>query len=204
MINANRRTADYPIEPMFLERWSPRAFTGEPIAEGDLLTMLEAARWAASSYNAQPWRFVYARRDTAHWETFLDLLVPNNRAWAKNAAALVIVVSNSQMRPKNVDQDVPSPTHSFDAGAASGYFALQASRMGWCTHGMVGFDKARALSALEVPHGYKAEAAYAIGRAGDPSTLPAALREREHPSGRLPLADLAFEGSFGRRPERAG
>ena len=83
MTNANSRTADYPIDPMFLERWSPRAFTGEPISETDLLTMLEAARWAASSYNSQPWRFIYARRDTPHWDRFLDLLVPHNQSWVK-------------------------------------------------------------------------------------------------------------------------
>ena len=82
---ANGRTADYPIDPMFLERWSPRALTGEPIAEADLLTMLEAARWAPSCYNAQPWRFAYARRDTPSWGKFLDLLVPLNRTWAAGA-----------------------------------------------------------------------------------------------------------------------
>ena len=141
MTTANGRTADYPIEPMFLERWSPRAFTGEAISETDLLTMLEAARWAASSYNSQPWRFIYARRDTPCWDRFLGLLVPYNRSWAKNASALVILVSNSLMRPPGADKDVPSPTHSFDAGTASGYFALQAHKMGWFTHGMVGFDK---------------------------------------------------------------
>ena len=196
MTNANSRAADYPIDPMFLERWSPRAFTGESISETDLLTMLEAARWAASSYNSQPWRFIYARRDTPHWDRFLDLLVPNNRSWVKDASALVILISNSLMRPPGADKDVPSLTHSLDAGTASGYFALQANKMGWFTHGMIGFDRDRAFVDLHVPEGYKVEAAYAVGCLGDPSQLPEALQAREHPNTRLPLAQLAFEGSF--------
>lgn len=196
MTTANSRTADYPIDPMFLERWSPRAFTGEAISETDLLTMLEAARWAASSYNAQPWRFVYARRGTPHWDKFLGLLVPHNQSWAKEAAALVILISRSSMRLPGADKDVPSPTHSLDAGTASGYFALQAHKMGWFTHGMVGFDKDRAFADLNVPEGHTVEAAYAVGRLGDPSKLPEALQAREHPSARLPLTQIAFEGFF--------
>jgi hypothetical protein len=78
----NHRNPDYPIHEMFLNRWSPRAFTGEPITQDELLTMLEAARWAASSYNSQPWRFVYALRDTPAWDRFLNLLVPFNQSWA--------------------------------------------------------------------------------------------------------------------------
>ena len=200
MITANHRTADYDIDPLFLERWAPRAFSGETIAESDLMTMLEAARWAASSYNSQPWRFVYARRDTTHWNRFLDLLVPFNRNWAKDASALVFFVSNSVMRPPGADKDVPSSTHSFDTGTASGSFALQAARMDWHVHGMVGFDKERAFADLDVPKGYAVEAVFAVGRLGDPSSLPEALRAREAPSPRRPLAELAFEGVFRREP----
>ncbi len=198
MTQANHRVADYPIDPMFLERWSPRAFNGEPIPEHDLLTMLEAGRWAASSYNSQPWRFLWARRGTAHWDTFLSLLVPFNQGWAKDASALIILVSNSLMRPPGAAADVPSHSHSLDAGTASGYFALQASRMGWCVHGMVGFDMDRAFIELGVPPGYRVEAAYAVGRLGDKSRLPEMLQAREHPSERLPLTELAFEGGFPR------
>ena len=196
MTTTNGRTADYSIDPLFLERWSPRAFNGETIDEADLMTMLEAARWAASSYNSQPWRFVYARRGTPHWERFLDLLVPFNRGWAKEASALVFFVSNSVMRPPGADKDVPSSTHSFDTGTASGNFALQASHMGWHVHGMVGFDKERAFAELDVPKGYAVEAAFAVGRLGDPSSLPEQLRARETPSPRRPLAELVFEGAF--------
>ena len=196
MTTVNGRTADHPIDPMFLERWSPRAFAVEALAEADLLTMLAAARWAPSSYNSQPWRFVYARRDTPDWNRFLDLLVPFNRSWAEHAAALVILVSNSLMRPPGADKDVPSTTHSLDAGTASGYFALQANKMGWYVHGMVGFDRERAFAELNVPAGYRVEAAYAVGRLGDPASLPEGLRDRERPSPRTPLIELAFAGSF--------
>ncbi len=196
MTSVPPRSADHPIAPIFLKRWSPRAFTGEAIAEADLLTMLEAARWAPSSYNSQPWRFIYARRDTAHWERFLDLLVPFNRSWAKEASALVILVSNSLMLAPGAAKEVPSHSHSLDAGAASGYFALQAAMMGWQVHGMVGFDFDRTFADLAVPAGYRVEAAYAVGRIGDPSRLPAALQAREVPNSRKPLAEIAFEGCF--------
>ena len=200
MTTANDRTADHPIDPMFLRRWSPRAFNAEELPERDLLTMLEAARWAASSYNSQPWRFVYARRDAPHWDRFLNLLVPANQAWAKHASALVILLSRTHMRLPGSDADVPSPTHSFDTGTASGYFALQAMKKGWYAHGMIGFDRERALIELNVPKGYAVEAAYAVGRLGDPADLPEAHRAREHPSSRIPLAQLAFEGSLGSSP----
>ena len=196
MTTINDRTPGHPIDPMFLQRWSPRAFTGEGMDEADLLTMLEAARWAPSSYNSQPWRFLYARRGTPPWDRFLGLLAPFNQSWAKDAAALVVLVSNPLMRPPGADKEVPSHSHSLDAGAASGFLALQANRMGWFVHGMVGFDMDRAFADLNVPTGYRVEAAYAIGRKGDPSILPEQLRDREAPSGRKPLSELAFEGGF--------
>lgn len=196
MTEATPRKADFPIDEMFLQRWSPRAFNGQSIDEHDLLTMLEAGRWAASSYNSQPWRFLWARRDTPHWDKFFNLLNPFNQSWAKTASALVVLVSNSTMRPPGADADVPSHSHSLDAGAASAYFALQASWMGWYAHGMVGFDMARAFTELNVPKGYRVEAAYAVGKLGDKSSLPEALQAREQPNDRKPLTELAFEGGF--------
>jgi nitroreductase len=204
MPTVNGRTATFPIDPMFLDRWSPRAFTAEPMAEADLLTMLEAARWAASSQNAQPWRFVYALRGTPHWDKFLGLLLPANQSWAKGASALVFLISRAFMQAPGSDKQTPSLTHSLDAGTASGFFALQAHKMGWYTHGMAGIDRARAVTELGVPPGYVVEAAYAVGKRGDPATLPEQLRAREQPSQRLPLSELAFEGSFGNSKSAAG
>ena len=190
------RIADHAIEPLFIERWSPRAFTGEAMPPAELMRLFEAARWAPSSYNSQPWRFLYAHRDTPHWEQFLGLLNEGNRGWATRAAVLMIALSKSVMRPMGADRDIPSHSHSFDAGAAWANLALQASAMGWAAHAMVGFDMARAFSDLNVPAGHRVECAIAIGRRGDPSILPEPLAQREAPNGRDPVTSFAMEGAY--------
>lgn len=194
--SANRRTADHPIDAQFLERWSPRAFTGEDMPADVLMRVFEAARWAPSSYNSQPWTYLYARRSSAQWEQFLDLLGDFNRSWCKDAGALVVALSSETMIPPGKTDPVPSHSHSFDAGSAWGYLALQALKEGWYTHGMVGFDMPRAFAELSVPPGHRVEAMIAIGRLGDPSSLPEGVREREVPSPRKPVTAFAFEGAF--------
>jgi nitroreductase len=196
MTQFETRTSDFEIEPIFLQRWSPRAFTGESMPEEDMRRIFEAARWAPSSANLQPWRFLYARRDTPSWPVFLGLLVEGNRAWAQHAAVLVVAVSKTTMRRSGSDADVPSHSHSFDTGAAWGSMALQATSMGWHAHGMVGFDMKRAAAELRVPDDYRVEAAIAIGRKGDKATLPEALQAREAPNGREKVGNFAFEGGF--------
>ena len=196
MTTANSRVADHPIEPVFLERWSPRAFTGELVPEADLHSMFEAARWAPSSYNSQPWRFLYARRETPHWDKFLGLLIEFNRGWAQNAGALVILVSKTLMQLPGKDELVPSHSHSLDAGAAWGYLSLEAQRLGWSTHAMVGFDIPRAATELNVPADHRVETAIAIGRRGDKAILPDFLQAREAPSSRNPQGAFVFEGAF--------
>jgi nitroreductase len=196
MTTANTRTADHPIDPLFLERWSPRAFDGQPLADADIQSLFEAARWAPSSYNSQPWRFLYAKRDTPEWDKFLNLLIPFNQSWAKNASLLIIVVSNSLMQPPGQEKPFPSHSHSFDTGAAWANFALQATRLGLQAHGMAGFDLNAAFTQLNVPEGYRVEAAIAVGRQADKSILPEAMQAREQPSGRNPISSFAFEGGF--------
>lgn len=196
MTSTSARASDYPIDPVFLERWSPRAYDGQALSDAEVMTLLEAARWAPSSYNSQPARLLYAKRGTPHWDRFLDLLVPFNRSWAERASLLVVIVSNSLMLPPGKDKPVPSHSHSFDAGAAWMSLALQATRMGLQAHGMVGFDMERAFAELNVPQGYRVEAAVAVGRQGDRSVLPEALREREQPTSREPLSAIALEGGF--------
>ncbi len=195
-LTASSRIAGHPIDPMFLERWSPRAFDGQPVPRDDLMTMLEAARWAPSSYNSQPWRFLYAIKDGPHWEQFLGLLVEGNRAWAKDAGALLVLLSKSTMAVPGKEGEVPSHSHSHDAGAAWASFALQATRMGYHAHGMVGFDMDRAFTELGVPIGYRVEQMIAVGRRSDPARLPEAVRAREQPNNRRPLSESAFEGPF--------
>ena len=196
MTEANPRRADHDIDPVFLDRWSPRAFTDETISESALLGLFEAARWAPSAYNAQPWRFLYARRGTEHWDRFLGLLLPFNQSWANQAAALVVLVSDPSFVPPGAEKPVTLRSHSLDAGAAWAYLALQATRAGWAVHGMAGFDVERATTELHVPAGHRVEIAIAIGRRGERSSLPEALQARELPSGRKPVAAFAFEGGF--------
>ncbi len=194
MTQANTRTADYPVDKLFLERWSPRAFTGESIPEAELFTIFEAARWAPSSYNSQPWRLVYARRESPNWDKLLGLLIEFNQSWAKNAAALVFIVS-SEMFPGR-ETPTPSRSHAFDTGAAWGSLALQATLLGWHAHAMVGVEWDKVNAALNVPANHHVQAAIAIGRQGPASLLPEALAARETPSPRNKVADWAFEGGF--------
>ncbi len=196
MTEANGRKADHEIEPIFLERWSPRAFTGEPISEAELFRLFEAARWAPSTYNSQPWRFCYARRETPAFAKFLDLLIAANQSWAKNAAALVFVVSAKSFTPPGQQAPIDSYSHSFDTGAAWACLAFQALQIGWATHGMGGFDHARAPAELNLPEGHRVEMALAIGKKGDKSVLPEALQARELPNTRKPITDFIVEGGF--------
>ena len=196
MTTRNSRKADRPIDPIFLDRWSPRGFTESEISQVELETLFEAARWAPSAYNSQPWRFIYARRNGKGWDTLLGLLNPFNQSWAQRAAALVFVVSKTTMQPPGGAAPVPSHSHSFDAGAAWANLALQASRSGWAAHGMTGVDFTRATTELNVPEGYRVEVAVAIGRPGDADKLPEALAARDVPSPRNPIAELAFEATF--------
>lgn len=190
------RIADYAINEQFINRWSPRAFSAEPISQDTLLSFLEAARWAPSAYNSQPWRFLYARRDTPNWERFLELLNPFNRSWAQQASALVVIISKTTFTAPGASEASPALWHTFDTGSAWGHLALQASLSGWHTHGMAGFDQALARRELKVPEGYELHAMIAVGKLGDKASLAEGLQAREVPSPRRPLSELAAEGDF--------
>ncbi|HIG92691.1 MAG: nitroreductase [archaeon GW2011_AR9] len=191
-MNINQRKVDYPVDKLFPNRWSPRALSGEPITDEELFTLFEAARWAPSSYNNQPWRFIYAKRDTPSWEKLFSLLGEFNQSWVRNAAVLLVIVSK-----KTFDHNgSPSKTHSFDTGAAWENLALQASLMGLAAHGMEGFDYDRAKKELHIPDGYQVEAMAAMGKLGKKEDLPAALQEREQPSDRKPIESFIHEGTF--------
>lgn len=190
------RQSDYSVHPQFIERWSPRSFTGEPIAQEELFALFEAARWAPSANNSQPWRFVYTTRDSSNWKAFLDLLIESNQRWATRASALIILLSKTQhLRPGN-DQPTPLFSHTLDAGAAWAHLALQAEHSGWRSHAIGGFDRDRARQLLGVPDDYKVEIAIAIGRQADRHYLPVELQEREKPSPRHPVQALVAEGRF--------
>jgi nitroreductase len=191
------RVPAHGIDEIFHARWSPRAFGADEIPESTLLGLLEAARWAPSAMNAQPWRFAYARRGTPAFERFVSALAPANQAWAAKASALVGLASARTARVPGKEEPVPLPSHSFDAGAAWAQLALQAHLWGWSTHAMGGFDRERAREALSVPADHDLEVFVAIGKRGDASHLPEWARARETPNDRKPLTELVREGSFG-------
>ena len=189
---SDHRKPAHPIHPLFLDRWSPRAMSGEALSEAELMVLLEAARWAPSSGNVQPWRFLYARRDTDFWPAFLDLLVPANRSWAERAGALVLFISRTQLSDGR-----PCVTHSYDTGAAWQSLALQGSLSHLVVHGIQGFDYEQARRVLRIPSEFAVETMAVIGKPGDPALLTESQRSRELPSNRRPLNETACEGPFG-------
>jgi nitroreductase len=189
-LTAEKRQTEYPAADLFPSRWSPRAMTGEPVTRAELLTLVEAARWAPSSFNNQPWRFYYGLKGGPRWNALLDILVEQNRFWAKNSGALVVVVSKITFDKTGK----PSRTHSYDAGAAWAQFALQGTISGLAVHGMEGFDYEKAKKLLQLSDEFQVEAMAAVGRPGKPDGLPEVLRRMEFPSPRKRLAEIAFEG----------
>ncbi len=186
------RKPEYQIEHIFLDRWSPRALSEEPLEDRELMSLFEAAKWAPSSYNNQPWRFIYARKGTGYWDDFFSLLTEGNKIWARKAAVLAVVASK-----KTFDYDGrPSITHSFDTGAAWENLALQASKIGVVAHGMQGFDYEKARDVINLPGAYAIEAMIAIGKPGKKEDLPEQLQQEEFPSDRKGLKDIVFEGIF--------
>jgi nitroreductase len=188
---SSRRSSAYPVDPQFLDRWSPRAMSGEPLTQPQLMTVLDAARWAPSSGNFQPWRFLYALRGGDFWDVFMDFVVPANRLWAEQAGALVVLVSRTTR-----DDGRPMRTHSYDTGAAWMSLALQAWKSGLVAHGIQGFDYEKAARVLRVPKDHAVEAMAVLGHPGDSAKLDERLREREVPSDRRPLEQSACEGPF--------
>jgi nitroreductase len=197
MSGVSLRQPDHAVDPLFVGRWSRRAFTEETISDDDLYSLFEAARWAPSSGNSQPWRFVYAKRESEHWQGFFDLLLEGNRIWAKNAAVLVVILSATTMLRNGVSR--PLGTHSFDTGAAWAQLALQAHLLGWGTRAIGGIDRDAARRLLRVPDDVAIEAGLAIGRPGPKEILPADLQNGEFPNNRLPLSETVAEGAFGWR-----
>ena len=186
------RKSGYPIDTVFLDRWSPRAMSGEALGDAELMTLFEAAHWAPSSGNSQPWRFLYARRDTEHWPLFFDLLNEGNKTWCHRAAALLVFIS----RTTREESGRALVTHSYDTGAAWMSLALQGWLKGLVVHGMAGFDYARAKTTLNVPDDFTVEAMAAIGRIGPKEDLPPQLLSREFPGQRRPVTELVFAGPY--------
>lgn len=193
---ANRRTSETAVDPLFLERWSPRVFKDEAIDPADLRTLFDAGHWAPSAYNYQPWRVLYAVKGDEHWDRFLGGLIPFNQSWVKSGSVIVYFLSDTLMFGDDPAKAHPAHSHSFDTGSFWASLALQASRLGLQAHGMTGVDWDKARAELGVPERYRIEAAAAIGRPADPETLTDEQRAKETPSGRKAIDEVVFHGPW--------
>ncbi len=186
------RKPEFSVNELFLKRWSPRAMSEKEITNEELMSLFEAAKWAPSSANNQPWRFIYAKKNSKYWKTFFDLLKPGNQEWTKNASVLIAVVSKTTFD----FNDSFSRTHSFDSGSAWMNLALQGSMKGLVVHGMEGFDYDKAKTELGIPREFEVEAMIAVGKPGKKEVLSEKNQKREFPSDRKNLKEIVFEGKF--------
>lgn len=179
------RKPAHSINELLYHRWSPRSMTGESISDEELMSLFEAARWAPSSMNAQPWRFIYAKRESKDWDRIFGILSENNQRWVTKASVLIVIISNRE-----------GGTHSLETGAAMENMALEAASRGLVMHPMGGFDYDKAKTELQVPDEYKVEAMAAIGIRDKVEALHERLQKREFPSDRKPVEELIMKGKF--------
>lgn len=192
------RTPEYPINPVFLQRWSPRAFNNsETISDQALFSLFEAARWAPSGNNSQPWRFIYFKPDSANWQQVVELTNDNNRRWASNAGALLLLLSKTSHLRAGDTEPSPLRNHSLDAGAAWASLSLQAVHDGLITHAIGGFDREKARELLQIPEGYHIEIFIAVGKQAHRDSLPPDLHAREQPTPRKPVQEFVARDGFG-------
>ncbi|AVQ99774.1 malonic semialdehyde reductase [Oceanobacillus picturae] len=189
-VNQFRKTR-YDIDPIYIKRWSPRSFSNQKVSEEVLSSVFEAARWAPSAANVQPWRFVFASSEQDK-ETFLSFINEGNVIWCKNAPVLIAVIS--KMEEERFGGN--NPAHAFDTGTAWGFLSLEAARKGLITHAMGGFNKEKAKEALSIPDGYQVHAIVALGYQGEKSSLEEAYQKREVPSPRNEVETFVSEGVF--------
>lgn len=181
----------YPVADFIKHRWSPRAFTRQPIRDEDLRTVFEAAAWAPSAMNEQPWQFVYAHQEqTEAFQKLWNCLLPGNQPWAKDAAVLVVVLARKTMGPNHV----PNRHYLHDTGMATANLLLQAGTMGIHGHVMGGFDMAKTQQALHLPDDLEPVSFLALGYVGEAEQLEEPFRTRElAPRSRKPLSEFVFE-----------
>jgi nitroreductase len=188
-------TTDFPINDLVRNRWSPRAFADKLIEPAILASLFEAARWAPSSNNEQPWAFVVATRDNAdEFEKMLTVLVEFNAGWAVHAPVLALAVSQLNFQKNGA----PNRNAFYDTGASAAWLTVEATSRGLFVHQMAGFDHAKAKQVFEIPADWEPIAAIALGYPGDPQSLPQKLRDRElAPRTRKPLTEFVMSGRWG-------
>jgi nitroreductase len=191
----NPAAADHPIHDLIRHRWSPRAFADKPVLHEVLRSLFEAARWAPSSNNEQPWAFLVATKDDPAYPKLLSTLVEFNQLWAKNAPVLAIAVSKLSFARNGH----PNRNAFYDTGAAVAHLTTEASARGLFIHQMAGFDPQKAKELFSIPADWEAIAAFVIGYPGDPQSLPDTLRDRELAQrSRKPLSEFVMSGTWGR------
>ena len=190
-----KASIDYPIHELLAERWSPYGFEDRPVAQADLRSLFEAARWAASSYNEQPWNFFVATKENPEeFARLLSCLVEGNQGWAKAAPVLVLGVVSLKFSRNNKDNR--AAVH--DLGLAAGNLVVEATARGLCVHQMIGILPDKAREVYQIPEHNEAWTAMAIGYKADPAKLPDALKERDlTPRQRKPLSQFVFTGEWG-------
>jgi len=184
-----------PLHQLLKERWSPRAFSDRPVSADDLRSLMESARWAPSSGNAQPWFFIVAQKqNAAEFEKALACLNPRNASWAKEAAVLIFAVA----RTKHENQDKPNRHYAYDLGQSVALLTVEATSLGLHVHQMAGISPEKVRDAYNVPEDFEIFTGVAIGYLGDPEKLPEDLREREKaPRKRKPLDSFVFADKWG-------
>ncbi|HEX3544895.1 MAG TPA: nitroreductase family protein [Candidatus Acidoferrum sp.] len=192
-----RAPTDYPVHDLIAERWSPRAFSDKPVAPDVLASLFEAARWAPSSSNEQPWAYVVATKDDSeNFAKLVSVLVPANVIWAQHAPVLALAVAKVAFEKSGA----PNRNAQYDVGAASAWLTAEAASRGLFVHQMAGFDPDKARQVFAIPAGWEPIAAIAIGYPGDPDSLPQPLRDREVASRtRKPLSTFVMSGSWGKK-----
>jgi nitroreductase len=187
--------SDHPVHALIQNRWSPRAFSEKPVTHEVLRSLFEAARWAPSSYNEQPWAFIVGtKQDKETFEKVLSTLVEFNQGWAKHAAVLGIAVAEQEFARNNQ----PNRNAAYDTGAAMAYLTTEATALDLFVHQMAGFEPKKAAEVFHIPQGWEPIAAFAIGYAGEADTLPEHLKESElGPRSRKPISEFVMAGKWG-------
>ena len=193
-MNIKKAVTDFPIQHALADRWSPYGFEDRAVAEADLCSLFEAARWAASSYNEQPWNYIVATKENPkEFDQLLGCLVEANQAWAKAAPVLALGVVS--LRFAKNGKDNRAAVH--DLGLASGNLVMEATTRGLSVHQMIGILPDKAREVYQIPEHFEAWTALAIGYNANPNTMPAALKERDMaPRQRRPLRDFVFAGHW--------
>ncbi len=187
--------SDFPVHELIRERWSPRAFADKPVPQDVLRSIFEAARWAPSSNNEQPWAYIVAMKEhKENFEKMLSVLVEFNAGWAKSASVVALAVARLTFAKNNT----PNRNAQYDTGAASALLSMEATAHGLAVHQMAGFDPEKARQVFGIPPGWEPIAALAIGYQGDPASLPPPLKDREiAPRTRKPIAEFVMAGQWG-------